>query len=132
MSDNASANRATWDAFCAAWARRDVDALVSLVTDDVVYCASVGPEPGTTYRGRDEARRGFAEMLAHDDALEVLAGRVTFVGDTGFAEWAYVVAAPGGGRCVVRGVDVLDFVEGRLARKDAFRKTPGAGADRRD
>ncbi|MFN8060229.1 MAG: nuclear transport factor 2 family protein [Vicinamibacterales bacterium] len=123
VADPTAVNRATHAAFVAAWARRDLDALMALVSDDVVYAASVGPEPGATFRGREAVRKGFEAMLAHDDALEVRGGRVTFVGDLGYAEWAYVVSAPNGGAQVVRGIDVLEFVDGRIVRKDAFRKT---------
>jgi ketosteroid isomerase-like protein len=64
--DSTAANRQTWQRFSEAWARRDIDGLMALVTDDIVDGASVGPEPGTTSRGRDEVRRGFEHMLRHD------------------------------------------------------------------
>jgi ketosteroid isomerase-like protein len=32
--------------FAGAWARRDVGGLLELMTEDAVYAASVGPEPG--------------------------------------------------------------------------------------
>jgi ketosteroid isomerase-like protein len=56
--------------FGAAWARADLDALMGFVTDDCIYLASVGPEPGTTYRGREQVRRRFAAMLAYDRGRE--------------------------------------------------------------
>jgi len=34
--------------FSAAWAAGDLHALMSYMTDDCVYHASVGPEPGST------------------------------------------------------------------------------------
>ena len=39
--------------FGKAWDARDIDEFISTMTDDCVYCASVGPEPGTTHVGRD-------------------------------------------------------------------------------
>ena len=84
--DSTAENRQVWQRFSEAWAKRDIDGLMALVTDDVVYGASVGPEPGTTYRGRDAVRRGFERMLLHDQALRVHAGPVMIVGDRGFAE----------------------------------------------
>ena len=116
-------NRRTYEAFVAAWRRHDLDALTALVTADVVYAASVGPEPGTTYIGRDAARRGFQIMLEYDAAEEVDGGRVTFVEDLAYAEWTYVVNTVTKERSCVRGIDVFEFVDGLVARKDAFRKT---------
>lgn len=70
------------------WTAGDLDALMSLMTDDCVYHASVGPEPGTTYHGRAEVRRGFAELLRYDRGRE-RHGEVAFVhGDVGVAQWS--------------------------------------------
>src|SRR5580765_8103215 len=62
--DSTAENRQAWQRFSGAWAKRDIDGLMALVTDDVVYGASVGPEPGATFRGRDEVRRGFETHAA--------------------------------------------------------------------
>jgi hypothetical protein len=43
---------------------------MSYMTDDCVYHASAGPEPGSTYRGKDEVRPGFAAVLAYDHGRE--------------------------------------------------------------
>ena len=52
--------------FGEAWDAADVDKLMSMITDDCGYCASVGPEPGTTYAGKAAVREGFLAMLAFD------------------------------------------------------------------
>ena len=83
--DSTAENLQAWQRFSEAWAKRDIDGLMALMTDDIVYGASVGPEPGATFRGRDEVRRGFEHMLRHDQALGVHAGPVVIVGDHGFA-----------------------------------------------
>jgi ketosteroid isomerase-like protein len=116
-------NRATHAAFAEAWRRKDVDGLMALVTDDVVYAASVGSEPGATYRGRDEVRRGFEQMLSHDRLIASHDRPLTIVGDLGFAEWEYIVERSGGDRAQVRGIDVFHFAGGRISLKDAFRKS---------
>src|SRR5262245_26811607 len=79
--DSTAENRQAWQRFSDAWATRDIDGLMALVTDDIVYGASVGPEPGATFRGRDEVRRGFEHMLHHDQVLREHAGPVVIVGD---------------------------------------------------
>ena len=75
-------NEQVWQRFSEAWAKRDVDGLMALVTDDIIYGASVGPEPGATFRGRDEVRRGFDHMLRHDQVLREHAGPVVIVAIT--------------------------------------------------
>jgi len=45
--------------------------------------------------------------------------------DHGFAEWTYDVRLADGSDGCERGIDVLEFANGRLARKDAFRKVRG-------
>jgi len=70
--------------FARAWAARDVELLMSFMSEDCVYEASVGPEPGRTYVGREEVRRGFAEMLARDGGGESRGGQVFACGGRGF------------------------------------------------
>ncbi|MBE2317503.1 nuclear transport factor 2 family protein [Solirubrobacter sp. CPCC 204708] len=109
--------------FSAAWLAKDVDALMALVTDDCVYAASVGPEPGTTFRGRAAVRAGFEQLLAYDAEAENRAGESFVVGDRGFAAWEYVYTDATGATQTVRGCDRFVFRDGRVAVKDAFRKT---------
>jgi rhodanese-related sulfurtransferase/ketosteroid isomerase-like protein len=122
--------------FGAAWARADLDALMGFVTDDCTYLASVGPEPGTTYRGREEVRRGFAAMLAYDRGRERHAGTVVVAGDTGFAEWSFTETTTDGGGRLIRGCDLFQFRDGQISKKDAYRKllgtVPDAGAAQKE
>ncbi len=116
-------NRETYEAFARAWVAKDVDRLMDLVTDDIVYGASVGPEPGTTYRGREAVRAGFAEILAYDKATAVRTRNLTFVGDRLYAEWEYDIPDDAGGTRLARGMDIIEFRGGRISLKEAFRKS---------
>jgi len=109
--------------FDATWARGDIDTLMTFMTEDCVYEASVGPEPGRTYRGCQAVRQGFQEMLAHDAGCEVRGGPVLIFGDKGVTEWTYVKTEPGGRKFEVRGCDIFDFRGDQILRKNAFRKT---------
>jgi rhodanese-related sulfurtransferase/ketosteroid isomerase-like protein len=112
--------------FGAAWACGDLDGLMGFVTHDCVYLASVGPEPGTSYRGREQVRRGFAAMLACDRGRERHEGTVVVAGDRGFAEWSLTETTTDGGRRMTRGCDLFEFRDGRISRKDAYRKVLGS------
>ena len=110
-------------AFAAAWARADVEALMDLMTDDCVYAASVGPEPGTTYRGPEAVRRGFTEILAFEAGGEQRSGNIWFAGEYAFAEWSYDEVDEAGNIVDIKGIDVFHFVGDKLQMKDAYRKT---------
>ncbi len=114
--------RACLTAFGQAWAATDVDLLMSMMTDDCVYAASVGDEPGTTYRGREEVRRGFAEILAFESGGEARSGRVWISGKFAFAEWSYDEVDDVGNVTDIKGIDIFEFVGNKLRLKDAYRK----------
>jgi ketosteroid isomerase-like protein len=108
--------------FGEAWTGTNLDALMSLVTDDCVYAASVGPEPGETFIGRDAVRAGFAALLAYDAGGESREGRIAVLGELGLAEWAYELRDASGRATIVRGCDIFEFTGTLIRRKDAFRK----------
>ena len=114
--------QATLDAFARAWAARDLDAIMRCLTDDCVYGASIGPEPGTTYRGQVEVRAGIAAMLAHDSAVESLTTGLVIAGDSAFWEWRYVQITADGARRLLHGCDLFKFAGNKIAVKQAFRK----------
>ena len=108
--------------FMDAWERADADAVMRLMSEDCAYAASVGPEPGRTYRGRTDVTQGVAEMLAFEAGGESRQGRVWFAQDRAFAEWDYDEIADDGGVKVVRGIDVIHMAEGEIRSIDAYRK----------
>lgn len=109
--------------FVAAWKRRDVDALMELMAEDCVYSASVGPEPGATFVGRDEVRVGFERLLAFDDGAEPEPGEVFACGERVVGLWGYTRRREDGRSVTVRGCDIFVVRDGLVVRKDAFRKT---------
>ncbi|QHC68361.1 nuclear transport factor 2 family protein [Rathayibacter sp. VKM Ac-2759] len=115
-------------AFSDAWTRHDLEALMSHVTDDCVYGASVGPEPGRTWSGREQVREGFALMLAHDKGQERHEEEEPIIaGSRGAATWSFTGPGPDGEVQTTRGCDIYEFRGGKIARKDAFRKVYQAG-----
>jgi ketosteroid isomerase-like protein len=113
------------EAFNAAWGLGDVDTLMTFVTADCVYGASVGPEPGETFVGAAAVREGFERMLRHDAAGTSTSGRIVVAGAVAWVEWAYVFADDAGRETKVRGCDIFEFRGDKISRKDAFRKTGG-------
>ncbi|MEM8933684.1 MAG: nuclear transport factor 2 family protein [Acidobacteriota bacterium] len=109
-------------AFGDAWQRGDVDALMGFMTDDCEYRASVGPEPGTRYVGRDAVRRGIEAMLRHDAGSEAVAGAIFACGDRVVSEWSYRFPEDGGRVVEVRGCDIFHLDGDKIRCKDAYRK----------
>jgi len=110
-------------AFGAAWHRKDVEQLLECVTDDCVYSASVGPEPGATFRGKGELREGFVRMLAHDSAAERHEGQSWVFGDHVVSLWSFVYRDEQGRASEVKGIDLFEFAGDKIRLKDAYRKT---------
>lgn len=108
--------------FSDAWARHDVNGLCAMITDDCVYSASVGPEPGETFKGADAVRKGFAQVIAHDEKGKRVAGPSWIFGNVGFAHWEFHFPQKSGAPRIVRGIDYFEFEGDRIRRKDAFRK----------
>jgi ketosteroid isomerase-like protein len=125
MSEVQDARRATLALFGEAWIRRDIDALLSLMTPDAVYAASVGPEPGRTFRGAAELRAGFEEMFAHDAGADIALDDPQLFGDQAIGGWTYTFADSEGEPRLVKGIDVWRFEGDRISLKDAYRKTTG-------
>jgi len=109
-------------AFVAAWARHDVEALMTFLTEDCVYEASVGPEPGTTYVGREAVRQGFENMLARGAGGASRSGPLFICGNKGVMEWTFVWTARDGHVVEQRGCDIYEFDGDYIRRKNAFRK----------
>ncbi|MFI6513227.1 nuclear transport factor 2 family protein [Streptosporangium sp. NPDC050855] len=111
--------------FGAAWRRKDLDLLMDFMTDDCVFVASVGAEPGTTFRGREEVRRGFALMLAYDEGYESRGGEAFVAGDRGASKWSYTRTDEDGRVHEVHGCDLFEFDGDRIRVKDAYRRVRG-------
>jgi len=122
----AISNLGTAEEFCRAWDAGDVDALMAVMSDNPTYRASTGLEPGRTYSGVHEVRAGFAAVIAAENSsLPVPSSprEVLAVDDRALSFWSYAVGRDDGSASVVEGIDVWTFDDGRIAVKDAYRKS---------
>ena len=111
------------EAFGAAWNAHDLEALLSMVTEDCVFETAAGTEVfGNRFVGKDALRQAFA-MAWHTWPDAQWLAPVHFVaGDRGVSEWTFAGTDRQGQRTEVRGVDVFVIREGLIARKDTYRK----------
>ncbi len=114
------------DAFADAWNRHDVDALMTFMAEDCVFDSSSGPEIcGTRYAGREAVRAGFSQVFVTFPDAQWNNPRHFVAGNRGVSEWTFTGTRTDGSRVEVRGCDLFEFRDGRIARKDSYRKNRG-------
>jgi steroid delta-isomerase-like uncharacterized protein len=111
------------DRFADAWNRHDLDALMSMMTDDCVFEASAGPQvDGQRSEGAQAVRAAYAAVFeAFHDAH--WANPMHFIaGDRGVSEWTFTGTRHDGTRVEVNGCDLFTFRDGKIAVKNSYRK----------
>ena len=111
------------DRFAAAWNRHDLDALMSMMTDDCAFEASAGPDAnGQRSEGAEAVRAAFAAVFeAFPDAHWGNARHVV-AGDRGVSEWTFTGTHIDGRRVEVTGCDLFTFRGGKITIKNSYRK----------
>jgi steroid delta-isomerase-like uncharacterized protein len=107
-----------------AWNSHDLDRLMGLFADDCVFDASAGQEAhGRRFEGRAEVSNAFAEVLASMPDAQWGDGHHTVIADDyGVSEWRLTGTLVDGGRVDVFGCDFLTVRDGKIVRKNSFRK----------
>lgn len=116
-----AATRAVIERFNDAFNRHDVDAVMALMTEDVIFENTQPPPDGERYAGQAAVRafweRFFQESPhAHFEAEDLFAA-----GDRAAVRWRYTwgeAGAPGH----IRGVDIFRVRDGRVAEKLSYVK----------
>jgi steroid delta-isomerase-like uncharacterized protein len=109
--------------FADAWNRHDLDAVMSMMTDDCVFEASAGPQvDGQRSEGQQDVRAAFAEVFASFPDAHWADARYFISGNRGVSEWVFTGTREDGKRVEVAGCDLLTFRDGKIAVKNSFRK----------
>lgn len=119
---SSGSNESTLAAFSAAFGSGDVDAIMSLMTDDCVFEAT-GPAPdGVRVAGADAVRAVWVDLFGSTrDAL--FAEEESFVaGDRAVLRWLFTWINDDGSDGHIRGVDVLRLRDGKVAEKFSYVK----------
>ena len=112
-------NHATLARFGDAFARGDLEAVMALVTDDVVFDATAPAPDGKRVEGADAVRAVWAEVFGTPGMT--LTEEESFVaGDRAVVRWRYTWAGSAPGH--VRGVDVIRFRDGLVWEKFSYVK----------
>lgn len=120
---HADRERQLLEAFADAWNRHDVDALMSMMTEDGVFEASAGDQVnGERHQGQPAVRAAFEAVFAQYPDAQWAQARHFVAGDRGVSEWTFTGTMRDGRRVEVNGCDLLTFRDGKIAVKNSFRK----------
>jgi ketosteroid isomerase-like protein len=110
-------------AFADAWNRHDIEDLMSFMTDDCVFEANTGPDfVGTSFRGKEEVRRGFMRAWQVYPNARWNDARHFISGDRGASEWIFSGTNKDGNTIEVAGCDLFQFRGDKIVVKNSFRK----------
>ena len=110
-------------AFLEAFNRHDLDAIMGFFADDCVFYMPRGAKPrGDQYVGKNDVRSGLAKRFEGIPDVHYGDDQHWVCGNFGVSEWTLTGTSRSGERIEVRGVDLLEFAEGKIIRKDSFWK----------
>jgi uncharacterized protein (TIGR02246 family) len=121
--------------FADAWNRHDLDALMSMMTDDCVFEASAGPEvDGQHSEGKQAVRAAYAAVFEGFYDAHWAKARHFVAGNRGVSEWTFTGTQIDGKRVEVTGCDLITFVTAKslsrthIVRIGANLRWPGVGS----
>ncbi len=108
--------------FNEAFNRRDVDAVMALMTDDCVF-ENTSPVPdGERYEGHVAVRACWERFFASSPRAVFEVEDLFAAGDRCLVRWLYRWGGDGPGAGHVRGVDVFRVRDGKVAEKLSYVK----------
>jgi ketosteroid isomerase-like protein len=109
--------------FNRVWNGHDLDGIMEMMTDDVVFEASFGKEPwGSRSVGRAAVREQVREILARIPDVRWDEIRHFVCPELAVVEWLTTGTPRGGSRYEVEGCDILTLRDGKIAAKRSYRK----------
>ena len=111
------------DRFADAWNRHDLDALMSMMTDDCVFEASAGPHvDGQRSEGTQAVRLAYAAVFEAFHDAHWANCRHFIGGNRAVSEWTFTGTQKDGSRAEVNGCDLFTLRDGKIAIKNSYRK----------
>lgn len=116
-------NLETLKAILDAFNRHDLNGIMEYFHDDCVLYMPRGKGPrGDRYTGKQEIRAGLSTRFEGIPDVHYGKDAHWICGNVGISEWTLTGTRKSGGRIEVRGVDILEFRDGKVTRKDSFWK----------
>jgi len=108
-------------AFDEAIRRRDIEAVMALSTEDVVW-ETTAPPDGERYEGKEATRRGLEEFFRASPEAVFEMEELVALGERAFFTWVYRWVDGAGKPGHVRGVDTVRVRDGKIAETCAYVK----------
>ena len=109
--------------FLAAFNAHDLDAIMQFFADDCELLMPRGKEPfGTRYVGKAAVREGLATRFEGLPDVHYGDDRHWVAGNLAVSTWLLTGTTRSGESIRVRGVDLLEFRDGKVIKKDAYWK----------
>jgi ketosteroid isomerase-like protein len=109
--------------FLEAFNRHDLDSIMGYFADNCVFYMPRGSAPrGDQYIGKNAVRAGLAKRFEGIPNVHYGDDRHWVCGNFGVSEWTLTGTSVSGRHIEVRGVDLLEFDQGKIIRKDSFWK----------
>ncbi len=123
MSQEREVTVATLKALLEAFNAHDIDAVMAFFADDCELDMPKGPEPwGQRLSGKEAVRKGLLSRFEGLPDVHYGEDRHWVSGNFGASEWLLTGTTTSGEKLRVRGVDLLEFRDGRIVRKDSYWK----------
>ena len=109
--------------FNTVWNGHDLDGILAMMTDDVVFEASFGKDPwGARVVGQAAVREFLEDMFRRIPDVRWDEIRHFACAELAVVEWLTTGTPRGGTRYEVQGCDVLALRGGKIAAKRSYRK----------
>ena len=123
MNGDEMRNSEVMDRLSAGFARHDVDGILDCFTDDGIFDITEGPDPwGERFQGKAEIRKALDALFTALPDVQFVDAVTWVSGDRGVSEWTCVGTTVKGRPIRVKGVDLFEFRNGRVTRKDSYFK----------
>jgi ketosteroid isomerase-like protein len=114
---------ATLKEFLAAFNAHDLDAIMEFFADDCEFYMPRGKEPaGNHFVGKPAVRQGLATRFEGLPDVHYGDDHHWLAGDLGVSTWLLTGTTKSGEQIRVRGVDLLEFRDGKIVKKDSYWK----------
>lgn len=113
----------TLKGFLDAFNRHDIDSIMSYFAEDCVFFMPRGAAPrGEQYVGWEAVKEGLSSRFRGIPDVHYGEDAHWICGDLGVSEWTLTGTTVDGQQIEVRGVDLLEFRNEKIVRKDSFWK----------
>jgi ketosteroid isomerase-like protein len=123
MSEKNTVSQETLKNFLEAFNRHDLDAIMEFFAEDCVLYLPRGAKPrGDRFEGKAAVRQGLSSRFEGLPDVHYGDDRHWICGELCVSEWTLTGTPKSGAPIEVRGVDLLEFQNGKIIRKDSFWK----------